>query len=126
MPPASAFKPAKAAKSEAPRWWKASFKAAKTPAPLYFEALGLTKGQIYINGRHLGRYYTGGVDGKPIPGQTRYYIPSSWIRQGAENDIILFEEHGHAPTKAKLVYDADKTPLTVSAPGSPAGSPTVA
>lgn len=126
MPPAAAFKPSKNAKADAPRWWKASFKAAKTPAPLYFEAAGLTKGQLYINGRHLGRYYVGGVDGKPIAGQSRYHIPSSWLRQGAENDIILFDEHGHAPTKSKLVYDTDKTPITVAAPGSPVGTPTVA
>lgn len=114
-PAASAYKPAKGVKADGPRWWKSAFKAAKTAAPLYLEATGLTKGQLYVNGRHLGRYYAGDTTGKALPGQVRYLIPPSWLKPGAENDIVLFDEHGASPAKVRLTYDVERSPLTVAA-----------
>jgi hypothetical protein len=119
MPTASAYKPAKGVKSDAPRWWKTSFKPAKTPVPLYLETAGLSKGQVYVNGRHLGRYFASGLDGKAVAGQSRSYIPGSWLKPGVENDLVIFDEHGRSPTKVRLTYDASETPVTAVAGGTP-------
>lgn len=112
-PAASAFHPPKAGKSGAdgPAWWKARFTAGPVGAPLFLELAGMTKGQIYINDRHLGRYFNQGPDGKPVPGQSRWHIPRAWLRAG-ENDLLLFDEHGGQPAKVRLVADAEITPIT--------------
>lgn len=47
---------------------------------------GWTKGIVYVNGFHLGRYWNKG------PGQT-LYVPAPLLRLG-ENEIIVFELHG--------------------------------
>jgi len=54
-----------------------SFTVEKNDQPLNFEPLGMTKGQLYINGRHLGRYLSRTPDGKPVPPQDKYLIPAS-------------------------------------------------
>lgn len=119
-PPAAAYKPAKAVKGETPRWWKASFRPGKTAAPLFLEAAGLTKGQVYINGRHLGRYFVAGPSGRAIPGQQRYFIPGAWIKPGVDNDLVLFDEHGASPAKVRIVHDPEAAPVLVAAnPGPP-------
>lgn len=47
---------------------------------------GWTKGQAFINGFNLGRYWEKG------PTKTMY-LPAPLLRQG-ENELILFELHG--------------------------------
>lgn len=47
---------------------------------------GWTKGIVFVNGFHLGRYWNKG------PGQT-LYVPAPLLRLG-ENEIIVFELHG--------------------------------
>ncbi|MFK2369642.1 hypothetical protein ACIXNN_15365 [Bacteroides fragilis] len=42
------------------------------------------KGVIFINGKHIGRYWKVG------PQQT-LYIPGVWLRKG-ENKIVIFEQ----------------------------------
>ncbi len=92
-------------KGHCPIWWRASFEAEDTEAPLFFEATGLTKGQIYINNKHLGRYFVATATGKRVPPQTRWYIPRSWLKPGASNSITIFDEHGADPGRARLVYE---------------------
>lgn len=47
---------------------------------------GWSKGQVFINGFNLGRYWEEG------PTKT-LYIPAPLLRQGG-NELILFELHG--------------------------------
>lgn len=115
IPPASAFKAGKP-KTEGPAWWRTSFRVSATPSPLYLDAAGLTKGQIFVNGRHLSRFFVATADGTPVPPQSRYLIPTPWLKPaGQDNEITIFDEHGHAPSKCKLVVDHAKTPPTVQA-----------
>jgi hypothetical protein len=46
---------------------------------------GLRKGQIWLNGRNVGRYWQ-------IGPQEFYKLPVSWLQ--AENELLLFEEKG--------------------------------
>jgi len=106
-PSAAAYAPAKAgAKHAGPTWWRCTFSLDKSGDPLFIEPAGMTKGQIYINGRHLGRYFVATADGKPVPPQDRYHIPDSWLKPGQPNDLVLFEEHGAPPTKVRLVHSS--------------------
>jgi Glycosyl hydrolases family 35/Beta-galactosidase jelly roll domain len=92
-------------KAHGPSWWRGIFTPAETDAPLFFEASGLTKGQLYVNDHHVGRYFVATANGKPVGPQTRYYIPKPWLKPGVPNTVLIFEEHGGQPGKAKLVYD---------------------
>lgn len=112
-PTASAFHAAKG-KLDGPVWWRAKFTAAQHGSPLYLDLTGMTKGQIYINDRHLGRYFNQGPDGKPVAGQSRWHIPRSWLKAG-ENDLMLFDEHGGQPAKVRLSADTEAHPITAKA-----------
>jgi len=106
LPPASAYEPNKAAARthHHPTWWKTSFKTPHSPEPLYLDVSGFSKGQIYLNGKHLGPYFASTSDGKAVGPQTRHLLPAPWLAKEAENDLVLFDEHGAHPTKARLVF----------------------
>lgn len=88
-----------------PMWWKGAFTIAHTQAPVFFDATGLSKGQLFLNGRNLGRYFVATRDGAAVPPQTRYYLPEPWLKPGEENVLMVFDEHGFAPTACKLVVE---------------------
>ncbi len=85
-----------------PAWWRALFTIDSTDAPFVFEPTGLSKGQLFINGRNISRYFVATRTGKVVPGQTRYYIPECWLKVGA-NEIMLFDEHGFPPDRARII-----------------------
>ncbi|MEC9373179.1 MAG: beta galactosidase jelly roll domain-containing protein, partial [Planctomycetota bacterium] len=89
-----------------PTWWRCTFKVKDAAAPLHFDASGLTKGQIFVNGRNLGRYWVTTPSNKKVPPQTQSYIPEAWLNLEGENEIVIFDEHGATPNRCKLVYDA--------------------
>jgi hypothetical protein len=101
-PSATAFAPVPK-KVEGPCWWKASFTAEKGASGLMLELAGMTKGQIYLNGKHVCRYWVATADGKPVPPQSRYLLPGPWLVSGA-NELMLFEEHGASPVKCRIVH----------------------
>lgn len=82
-----------------PCWWKSTFAGDKC-AGLYLDVAGLTKGQIYVNGKHVSRYWVATAAGDAVPPQTRYFIPGSWL--AGNNELTIFDEHGGSPSKCKL------------------------
>ena len=62
-----------------------NFGLAKT-GDAFLDMHGWGKGTVWINGHHLGRYWSIG------PQQT-LYVPGAWLREG-ENEIVLFELEG--------------------------------
>ncbi|HEU5098564.1 MAG TPA: beta-galactosidase [Roseiflexaceae bacterium] len=56
--------------------------------PFKLHLLGMRKGQIWLNGRNLGRYWQ-------IGPQECYKLPAAWLR--ADNDLVLFDEEGARP-----------------------------
>lgn len=105
MPAAGKFgKNTKHAAGE-PCWWKAPFTVGEGEGPLLIECAGLTKGQLYINGKHLCRYYVATSSGKKTPPQHGYVVPRSWLKPD-KNEIAIFDEHGAAPTKLRMLGDA--------------------
>lgn len=105
QPGPTMFAPAKGnAKGHTPAWWRAPLSVDRTDQPLFLELPGMTKGQVYINGRHLCRYFVATGDGRAVPGQERYAVPPSWLKPGEPNDLVLFDEHGGNPAKVRLCH----------------------
>lgn len=99
---------AKAPGTSGPAWWRGHFEGpAEGEAPLFLDAAGLTKGQLYVNGTHVARYFTATATGKRVPPQSHYFIPSPWIKAGQPNTVLIFDEHGGDPSKCRLVTGED-------------------
>ncbi|MGD9789886.1 MAG: beta-galactosidase [Phycisphaerales bacterium] len=116
MPQNTAFGPMKSATkgADGPAWYRCTFKVGTSHAPLHLDPAGLTKGQIYLNGRHVGRYFVATPSSaglKPVEPQSLYLLPDAWLKHGLENEITLFEEHGSSPAKARLIYASPESPI---------------
>jgi hypothetical protein len=105
-PRASAFSKPRAGRETGPAWWRAKAGKVGGGEPVYFDAAGLTKGQLYVNGRHVCRYFVATGNGKAVAGQHLYYIPGPWLSPEAENEILIFDEHGGNPSRCRLVHGA--------------------
>ncbi len=79
-----------------PTWYRSHFTYTPQEQPLFLHLSGSGKGQIYLNGHNIGRYWN-------IGPQERYYLPEPWL--AAENVLLLLEEQGLTPS-AKLEHVA--------------------
>ena len=86
-----------------PCWWTGKFTVPNTAVPCWLDVTGLSKGQVYVNGHNIGRYFTSTSSGKAVGPQTRLYLPEPWIKTKGNNTITLFDEHGFAPNKVKVI-----------------------
>jgi len=68
-------------------------------ADTFLDLEGWTKGNVYINGFNLGRYWEVGP-------QKRLYVPGPLLRKG-ENEIIVFELHGTKELQVTLQDQPD-------------------
>jgi beta-galactosidase len=96
QPPSSAREPV----AGKPCWYQVNFKcpaAALDPdaPPMFVKLFGAKKGQLFLNGQNIGRYWSAGP-------QDWYYLPSAWLAE--ENQLQLFEEQGNTPTRCQLAY----------------------
>jgi len=106
QPADDAFKPLPERTAAAPAWYRTRFTARDVSRPVFLEINRMSKGQIYLNGRNVGRYFVATPSGRKVPPQTRYYLPEPWFHADAENELILFDEHGRHPTHCRLVQDS--------------------
>ncbi|KAL3818795.1 hypothetical protein ACJIZ3_004700 [Penstemon smallii] len=102
-------------------WHKAYFNAPDGDEPLALDMSSMGKGQLWVNGQSLGRYWTAYASGncngcsykgtfRPPkcqlgcgqPTQRWYHLPRSWLKP-TQNLLVLFEELGGDPTKMTLV-----------------------
>ncbi|XVF37956.1 hypothetical protein REPUB_Repub20aG0056100 [Reevesia pubescens] len=98
-------------------WYKAYFDTPDGTEPVALDLGSMGKGQAWVNGHHIGRYwnliapkdkcpkscdYRGAYNsnkcmtncGKPT--QTWYHVPRSWL-QASNNLLVIFEETGGNP-----------------------------
>lgn len=87
-----------------PAWLCGTFSVQSTDAPLFFQPAGLSKGQAYLNGHNLGRYWQQTREGKLVNPDQRLYLPEAWLAVDAPNMLMLFDEHGRSPEKSRLFY----------------------
>ncbi|MFP4216665.1 MAG: beta-galactosidase [Planctomycetota bacterium] len=81
--------------TDRPAWFSCRFKYAPSDRPLFLELGGVKKGQLYLNGHDLGRFWT-------IGPQEAWYLPEPWLEE--ENELLLFEELGRFPQACKLRF----------------------
>ncbi|KAI3813578.1 hypothetical protein L1987_18305 [Smallanthus sonchifolius] len=102
-------------------WHKAYFNEPDGDEPLALDMSSMGKGEAWINGQSIGRYWSTYANGdcqgchyagtyRPLtcqlgcgqPTQRWYHIPRSWLKP-TDNLLVLFEELGGDPTKVSLV-----------------------
>jgi len=100
-PAAAAYQPVSRSAVRAlrgtPCWWRTSFVVDDLPVPVRVTTDGLSKGQVFVNGQNLGRYFTATGDGHAVGPQKSLYVPRSWLKPGEHNELLIFDEHGFAP-----------------------------
>ncbi|XP_050899736.1 beta-galactosidase 8 isoform X2 [Lathyrus oleraceus] len=101
-------------------WYKTKFVAPSGSNPVAIDFTGMGKGEAWVNGQSIGRYwptyiasksgctnscnYRGSYSSSKClkncgkPSQTLYHVPRSWLRSDS-NILVLFEENGGDPTK---------------------------
>lgn len=101
-------------------WYKANFDAPGGDNPLAIDFTGMGKGEAWVNGQSIGRYwptytapsggctdscnYRGAYSANKCltncgkPSQTYYHVPRSWLKSSG-NVLVLFEEVGGDPSK---------------------------
>ncbi|URE19373.1 beta-galactosidase [Musa troglodytarum] len=103
-------------------WYKAFFNAPAGSEPLALDMSSMGKGQIWINGQSIGRYwpaykangfcdwcdYRGAYNEKKCqtncgqPSQKWYHVPRAWLNPTG-NLLVVFEEWGGDPTGISMV-----------------------
>lgn len=102
-------------------WYKAYFNSPKGDDPLALDMGSMGKGQVWINGHSIGRYWTLYAEGncsgcsysatfRPArcqlgcgqPTQKWYHVPRSWLKS-TRNLLVLFEEIGGDASRISLV-----------------------
>jgi len=70
-----------------PCFYRGTFNVEK-PGDTFLDTSNLTKGQLWVNGHALGRFWK-------IGPQKTLYLPGPWLKKGA-NEVIVFDVDGHA------------------------------
>ncbi|XVE69810.1 hypothetical protein DITRI_Ditri10aG0021500 [Diplodiscus trichospermus] len=105
-------------------WYKAYFDAPRGAEPLALDMRSMGKGQVWINGQSLGRYWMAYAKGNcgacsysgtyrspkcqsgcGEPTQRWYHVPRSWLKP-RQNLLVVFEELGGDASKISLVKRA--------------------
>ena len=107
LPDDDAFESMPARTSTLPAFYRTQFNVKSNDTPLCVELHGMSKGQLYLNGHNVGRYFVQTAQGKAVPPQLRYYLPEPWLLVDQPNVLILFDEHGKQPGKVKFSYVKD-------------------
>ncbi|CAN0599982.1 unnamed protein product, partial [Laminaria digitata] len=71
-------------KTGKPSWWKTTFPSPGIRVALDLDCSGLSKGQVYLNGEALGRYFVADVSGKAIEPSMPLCIPSAWLKEDGD------------------------------------------
>ena len=77
-----------------PCWWQASLEKPSLPDPLFLATQGLSKGQVFLNGEPMGRYWEIGPD-------HAVYLPG----MHAVNTLAVLDEEGKSPEQTYLFRD---------------------
>lgn len=88
-----------------PTWFRSTIEvSAKSmgPSGLLLDLASMGKGEAFLDGRPLGRYFSRTHDGKPC-GPSTLPIPISMLRPGESQALAIFDEDGRSPAGIRLV-----------------------
>lgn len=70
-----------------PCFYRGTFRVEK-PGDTFLDTSQLSKGQLWVNGHALGRFWN-------IGPQKTLYLPGPWVKKGA-NEVVVFDIDGHS------------------------------
>lgn len=79
-----------------PSYFETHFTLPEGEQPVYLKVGEMNKGQIFLNGHNIGRFWRSGRT------QELYYLPRSWMKE--TNQLVIFEELGLYPQDTSLVF----------------------
>ncbi|XP_047165033.1 beta-galactosidase 6-like [Vigna umbellata] len=82
-------------------WYKTSFDRAKGDEGVALNLESMGKGEVWVNGQSIGRYWISFHHSKDQPSQILYHVPGSFLKD-TENVLVLFEEEGGNPLHISL------------------------
>ncbi|KAK7358785.1 hypothetical protein VNO77_00724 [Canavalia gladiata] len=82
-------------------WYKTAFDSPKGDDPIALNLESMGKGEAWVNGQSIGRYWISFHDSKDQPSQTLYHVPRSFLKDSG-NTLVLFEEGGGNPLDISL------------------------
>ncbi|KAK9735545.1 hypothetical protein RND81_04G211700 [Saponaria officinalis] len=77
-------------------WFLTSFDAPDGDDPVVLDLSTMSKGEAWINGQSIGRYWVSLLTSRGTPSQTLYHIPRSFLKP-TENLLVMLEEIGGNP-----------------------------
>jgi beta-galactosidase len=92
-------------KADKPAWWRSTFDTPDVKVALSLDLSGMTKGQVYLNGQALGRYFVATESGKAVEPAMPLTISPAWLNAETENELTIFDEHGASPSKVKVIVE---------------------
>lgn len=113
----SLFEPvskAAAGRVTGPTWWKASFAGVAEGESIKLNLNGMTKGEIFLNGEPVCRYWVADAEGNAVPPMDSVVLDASRIAEG-ENELVLFDEHGGNPIKCKFSLETNEETIRANA-----------
>lgn len=69
--------------------------------PVAIRMTGMGKGQIWVNGKSIGRHWVSYLSPLQQPSQLEYHIPRAFLNE-KENLLIVFEEEKASPKKVEI------------------------
>ncbi|XP_020086187.1 beta-galactosidase 7-like isoform X1 [Ananas comosus] len=79
-------------------WYKTTFDAPHGDDPVALNLSSMGKGEVWINGESIGRYWVSFKASNGQPSQSLYHVPRSFLKD-KQNLLILFEEIGGDPVE---------------------------
>ncbi|KAF3772485.1 Beta-galactosidase 15 [Nymphaea thermarum] len=98
-------------------WYKATFSAPDGADPVAIDLGSMGKGQAWVNGKSIGRYWTivapkhgcpSHCDYRGAYNERKYHVPRSWLQESS-NLLVLFEEIGGNPLGITIMRHATDT-----------------
>ena len=101
----------KLASFKGPIWYRASFELKPDHAPVRFDLTGLSKGQVFLNGHHVGRFFYHTRTGATVAQDSAMLLPAPMLSPDGNNELMVFDEHGASPAKTRLLIERGVRPI---------------
>ncbi|XP_031494621.1 beta-galactosidase 11-like [Nymphaea colorata] len=101
-------------------WYKKVFDAPSGKEPVALDLSSMGKGQVWINGESIGRYWVSYLTPLGDPSQSMYHVPRAFLKP-KDNVMVVFEETGGNPyliTVRKVSRDTICSYITEAHPPS--------
>lgn len=88
-----------------PTWFRCAVTTSEKslgPSGLVLDLSSMGKGEAFLDGKPLGRYFARTMDGKAC-GPSHLPVPRAMLRPGEPQVLALFEEDGRSPAGIRLV-----------------------